>query len=171
MSNVAPIDPFAALASFGIRERPPSELDPALDATERCLARHGVGRTTMSDIAKEMGVSRPTLYKHVGSVEEAIDLVAGSPALRDPRRGDGGARRGATGQTFIDLAVRRRHVRPPHPVAERILVHEPDMIGTFITSGQVVRYIEQVIDLLAPILGTMMDAGAIRAGDPRRPPS
>lgn len=45
-----------------------------------CITYHGFAKTTMSDIAKEAGVTRPTLYKHYKSKIEiffsAIDHVA-----------------------------------------------------------------------------------------------
>lgn len=44
-------------------------------AVERCLTRFGVRRTSMTDIARELGVARTTLYRQVGSLEEAISLV------------------------------------------------------------------------------------------------
>src|SRR3954454_2515393 len=55
--------------------RPGPELDPVLDAVERCLIRFGIRRTSMSDIARELGVARTTLYRQVGSLAEAISLV------------------------------------------------------------------------------------------------
>lgn len=45
-----------------------------------CIKRIGLDKTTMSDIAKEAGIARPTLYKHFKSKNEiffeAIDLAA-----------------------------------------------------------------------------------------------
>ena len=45
-----------------------------------CVRNNGLGKTTMSDIAKQAGVARPTLYKHFKSKIEiffaAIDDVA-----------------------------------------------------------------------------------------------
>jgi len=49
-------------------------------AALECLKRSGLEKATMSDIAKEAGVARPTLYKHFKSKIEiffaAIDMVA-----------------------------------------------------------------------------------------------
>jgi len=56
--------------------RPDPDLDRVLDAVERCLARFGVRRTSMTDIARELGVARTTLYRQVRSLEEAVSLVA-----------------------------------------------------------------------------------------------
>lgn len=50
------------------------------DAALECIKRNGFDKTTMSDIAKEAGVARPTLYKHFKSKTEvffaAIDSIA-----------------------------------------------------------------------------------------------
>ncbi|ANH94947.1 MULTISPECIES: TetR/AcrR family transcriptional regulator [unclassified Streptomyces] len=49
---------------------PSSQL--VLDAAYRCFCRNGYRRTTVSDIVEEAQMSRPTVYKYVGSKEEAI---------------------------------------------------------------------------------------------------
>src|SRR5579883_2394133 len=41
----------------------PATLDPVLDATVECLGRHGLSRTSLSDIAREMGVAPSTVYR------------------------------------------------------------------------------------------------------------
>ncbi|MFD0360988.1 TetR/AcrR family transcriptional regulator [Nocardia sp. GCM10030253] len=46
--------------------------DEVLDATRRCLARYGVRRTTMDDIAREMGMSRSAVYQYVRNKEDAV---------------------------------------------------------------------------------------------------
>ena len=49
-NGVVPHDSDAAHAHF-------------LDAAETCFERYGVAKTTMEDIAKMAGVSRPTVYR------------------------------------------------------------------------------------------------------------
>jgi AcrR family transcriptional regulator len=167
VSAATPLDALAGFVSFGIPERPSPKIDRALDATERCLARHGVRRTTMSDIAKEMGVSRPTLYKHVASVDEAIALIVtrqlyvfldqvAALLAQDPEP-----------RTFIDMAIRIVTLVRTHPVTERILTYEPELLGSVITGGQLDTYLGQVLELLTPLAQAAMDTGAVRSGDPR----
>src|SRR5262245_52382112 len=55
---------------------PPESLDPVLDATVECVARHGLSKTSLSDIARELGVAPSTVYRKVGSVDNAVALVA-----------------------------------------------------------------------------------------------
>jgi AcrR family transcriptional regulator len=46
-----------------------------LEAAERCVARHGIRKTTMDDIAREAGISRPSLYRYFSDREELLLAV------------------------------------------------------------------------------------------------
>jgi AcrR family transcriptional regulator len=50
----------------------PDRLTQILDAAYLCFTRHGVRRTTMDDIAREAGLSRPGVYQHVGNKEDVF---------------------------------------------------------------------------------------------------
>jgi AcrR family transcriptional regulator len=47
-----------------------------LDAAYRCFTRHGVRRTTMDDIAREAGMSRPAVYQYVTNKQDAFRRLA-----------------------------------------------------------------------------------------------
>lgn len=47
-----------------------------LDAAYRCFTRHGVRRTTMEDIAREAGMSRPAVYQYVSNKQDAFRRLA-----------------------------------------------------------------------------------------------
>jgi len=51
------------------------------DATLRCIARMGLSKTAMSDIAKEAGVTRPTLYRYFDSKTSAFIAAIDGVAL------------------------------------------------------------------------------------------
>ena len=61
-NGVVPNDSEAAQAHF-------------LDAAEACFERYGVAKTTMEDIAKMAGVSRPTVYRHFDDRDSLILAV------------------------------------------------------------------------------------------------
>ena len=68
---------------FWSGDRPKSEIEAknrVCSAALACLKRQGIEKTTMSDIAKEAGIARPTLYKYFKNIEEvlstAIDIEA-----------------------------------------------------------------------------------------------
>jgi AcrR family transcriptional regulator len=56
------------------RPSPDDEREAILDAAASCYLRLGVGKTTAADIAREVGISRATLYRRHGS-HEAIFLA------------------------------------------------------------------------------------------------
>jgi AcrR family transcriptional regulator len=47
-------------------------LERILTAAYACFTRHGVRRTTMEDIAREAGMSRPAVYQYVRNKEDAF---------------------------------------------------------------------------------------------------
>ena len=61
-SGAVPVDADAAHEHF-------------LDAAEACFERYGVNKTTMEDIAKIAGVSRPTVYRHFPDRDSLILAV------------------------------------------------------------------------------------------------
>ena len=53
-----------------------SKLETVLDAAQRCLHRHGVRKTTMEDIARAAGMSRPAVYQYVRNRDDAFRRLA-----------------------------------------------------------------------------------------------
>src|SRR6202048_4314792 len=75
-SNPAPTprgprsQPTAATSADDARER-------ILAAAERCIERHGIRKTTMDDIAREVGLSRPSVYRYFADRDDLlIELIA-----------------------------------------------------------------------------------------------
>jgi AcrR family transcriptional regulator len=46
-----------------------------IEAAERCFERHGIRKTTMDDVAREAGISRPSLYRYFSDREELLLTV------------------------------------------------------------------------------------------------
>ena len=66
----------------GSRSQPtaPANRDDAreriLAAAERCIDRHGIRKTTMDDIASEVGLSRPNVYRYFADRDDLlIELI------------------------------------------------------------------------------------------------
>jgi AcrR family transcriptional regulator len=66
----------------GSRSQPtaPASTDDAreriLAAAERCIDRHGIRKTTMDDIASEVGLSRPSVYRYFADRDDLlIELI------------------------------------------------------------------------------------------------
>jgi TetR/AcrR family transcriptional regulator len=76
-------------------------LDEVLDAAYVCLRRSGVRRTSMDDIARQLGTSRTTLYQYVRSTDDAFQRLA---------------------QRFLDgaLAASRQALESDEPLPRRV---------------------------------------------------
>jgi AcrR family transcriptional regulator len=82
-----------------------STRDRILDATGVVIARHGPRRFSLTDIAAQAGVSRPTLYKYFASKDDLLLALAGHEQDRFDI-GMAAALRGLTGADRLDRALR-----------------------------------------------------------------
>ena len=145
--------------------RPPPEQDALLDALERCLVRYGVGRTSMTDLARELGVARTTVYRQVSSLEEAMALMS---SRRFHRFLDELVELGAQGlsaDTFVEIIVRTVRSSLDDPVAQRVLQDEPHVVGEYLTNGSLAALAGQITELLTPVVEAAMGAGLLRSSD------
>ena len=55
--------------------RTPAIRDRILAATLVSLARYGVAKTTLDDVAKEAGCARATVYRYFGGKQQLLDAV------------------------------------------------------------------------------------------------
>lgn len=146
---------------------PPASVDPFLDAAVRCFSRHGIGRTSVQDVARELKVDRTTVYRQVGNVPSIVRLLAGrelhrlladQPARLTDLRGP---------EAIVDLLASVVDFGAAHPVLRKVLADEPELIGPFIVSE-----LPMMIDLVAvaatPLLAAAMDAGELAPRDPAR---
>ncbi|GAB11858.1 putative TetR family transcriptional regulator [Gordonia araii NBRC 100433] len=144
---------------------PPPRLDPLLDATVVCLARHGLSKTSVSDIAREMGVAPSTVYRNVGSVDNAVLLVIARDGHRLIQRipeviADVEGPRVIT--VFLAEAIRRCR---DHPVVGKILRDEAEWVGKLATR-RLDSLLQESADVAAPLLAAAMAAGVVREQDP-----
>ncbi|MFJ8196696.1 TetR/AcrR family transcriptional regulator [Streptomyces sp. NPDC096152] len=121
-----------------------------LDAAYTCFTRHGVRRTTMDDIAREAGMSRPGVYQYVRNKEDAFrrlaarllaDALAGAHGAVDAG-GDLCTRLTAVLEAKLGLAVRLWRDSPAHAA---------ELLGadTRISAEQVEAYNTAMRDLVA----------------------
>ncbi|MDN5857862.1 MAG: TetR/AcrR family transcriptional regulator [Pseudonocardia sp.] len=144
---------------------PSAALDHYLDATARCFLRYGVRRTSVQDVAQELGVNRTTVYRQVGTVDQQAMLLLVRDAHRLLAALPAKVRRPVGPGTVIELmaAVVRR--AREHPVLAKVLADEPDLVGTYVTRDSA-ALIELVTGMLRPMLEGAMAGGAIARRDP-----
>lgn len=143
----------------------PESMDPVLDATAECLARHGLTKTSLSDIAREMGVAPSTIYRKVGTVENAARLAF----VREGRRlitripevvaGISGPRVITVFMAECITTIRN------NAMVEKILRDEFDWVGR-VATRQLEDSMATSAQGAAPFFQAAMDAGHIRRQDP-----
>jgi TetR/AcrR family transcriptional repressor of uid operon len=114
---------------------PDGELDALLAVAAEEVARYGVARTSLADIARRAGVSRPTAYRRLGNKDRMLqfllvrEAVAFFGALEAAVDGiDSPADRAV--EAFV---VGQRSARA-HPLVSHLLAEEPDAIVPHLTT-------------------------------------
>jgi AcrR family transcriptional regulator len=139
--------------------------DRLLAATYRCVARFGLGKTTIDDVVKESGISRATIYRQFpgGRDELLLETVGWELAnyfneLADHVR---------DAPDLAELLVRglpyaRRSVQQ-HAVLQKMMETEPERLLPLL-STEVNRSEPFIADFLQPYLRREADAGRLRPG-------
>jgi AcrR family transcriptional regulator len=149
----------------GLLPPPPADLDPVLDAAARCFARYGIKRTTVPDIAADLGVSRATVYRRVGNVEDiarlllARDLHAYLGSLLPELNGV------RTPAELCKLLARLVRAIRQHPVAKKVLTDEPDLVGPFLIA-ELPAVVDRVASFAVPFLEARISEGVFARRDP-----
>jgi AcrR family transcriptional regulator len=151
----------------GLPAAPPPELDPYLDAAARCMARHGIGRTSVQDVARELNINRATVYRNVGSVDDMVRLLVARElrtmlsVVRDLElnaRVDGP-------KVIVQLVAAVVRYTRNHPVVAKVLSDEPELIGPFLITylPDVVRRVAEVV---TPVIEWAQRTGTLAKRDP-----
>jgi AcrR family transcriptional regulator len=149
----------------GLPPPPPPSLDPFLDATARCFARYGIRRTSVQDVAQELGVNRTTVYRQVGNIEQQAMLLA----ARDSHRLLSSLPARITfpigPRSVVDLLATLVREARAHPVLAKMLADERDLIGSFV-ARDVTQLLEQTTAAFVPLVRRAIDAGSLARRDP-----
>lgn len=144
---------------------PPASLDPVLDATVECISRHGLAKTSLSDIARELGVAPSTVYRKVGSVENAAQLVMAREGHRLLERMPE-VIAGIEGPRVITVFLAECiETTRRNPMVDKIMRDEIDWVGRLATrrlEDSFTRSAESSV----PRLVRAMEAGYVREQDP-----
>lgn len=141
---------------------PPVGLDRHLDAAARCFSRYGLSRTTVADVARELRVTRATVYRRAGP----IDHLARQLFTRELHRLlaelsghlDGGRDAGAVVEVVAVVVDRARS----HPVLAKMLADEPELARSLLM-GRLDEVIELAAPLLEPLLGNVTHERSVDA--------
>jgi AcrR family transcriptional regulator len=139
-----------------------------MDAAETVLRRHGPARTTVVDVAREIGQSHASVYRYFASKSELIDalverwLETVSAPLESIARGPGTA---AERLRAWLLGLFRAKVRK--------VTEDPEHFATYHAIGQeahevVARHVAEIGGQVEAIVASGVNSGEFRVADPRR---
>jgi AcrR family transcriptional regulator len=140
-----------------------------LDAAYDCIAAFGLRRLTLTDVARQAGVSRPTVYRRWRDINTLVaDLLTRemhaalmtAAEQAGPADGPGGVRERLVRESAGMLRALREH-----PLLTRILQTEPEVLVTY-TFQRLGSSQQGALELLRPQIAAGQADGTIRAGDP-----
>jgi AcrR family transcriptional regulator len=148
-------------------ERRPEGIEArAIAATLACIARHGLSKTTIDDIAREAGCSRATLYRYFGSKQDLVTRVVQAEADRVARACRDAADAAATLEdavVAVFLAVGRELAA--NESLRFVTDHEPEIILPHLTFSGGDHFLRDAADALGPALARWLGERAPRAAE------
>lgn len=130
-----------------------------VDATLRCIARQGLYKTTVDDIAREAGVSRATLYRTFSGGKEAVlaavvetevarwcsSLAVAMGEARD------------LPDVLVAGIVETTRLAAEHPALQYLLEHEPETVLPYLAFGKLGRLLLAASTFAAPFFGRWLE--------------
>jgi AcrR family transcriptional regulator len=149
---IAPTDP-------GIYER-------AITATLACIARHGLGKTTSDDVAREAGCSRATLYRYFGDKQQLVSAAL----LAEADRVTVNVRAAADESTCLEDAVvavfaTAANELHENPALSFVAEFEPERLLPHLTFAGGDRFLARTTAALAPSFERFVPGAAERAAE------
>lgn len=123
----------------------------AVAALLACIARHGLAKTTLDDVAREAGCARATLYRYFGDKRGLVEATLRSEADRIA----GAARRAAAATGSLSGAVAAvvssgsRESRD-HEAFQFLVAHEPEAVLPHLSFTGFDRLLAAAAPMIAP---------------------
>ena len=119
------------------------------------MRRFGWSRTTMRDIAKEAGVERTTVYRHVGSMAEVQRLVIDDELQTLVEAIPGWIPPDASGaEVVVEIVARSVEYCWDHELLSKVREDEPELLA-----GVLVGAVPDVIARLREVFATPVEVG------------
>jgi AcrR family transcriptional regulator len=151
--------PAAATSADEARER-------ILAAAERCIDRHGIRKTTMDDVACEVGLSRPSVYRYFADRDDLlIELIT-----RHARALLGRARKSISRQSSLpDQIVQTILYTAEHGRHDPLTRHVIDPDGTSLGRRMIASGTTEMMraEMWDPILDAAVANNELPVGLPR----
>lgn len=134
---------------------PDDSTQPFVDAARQAMRRFGWSRTTMRDIAKEAGVERTTVYRHVGSMADVHRLVIADELQTLVELVPGWIPPDTSGaEIVVEIVARSVEYCLEHELLSKVRSDEPELLA-----GLLVSAVPDVIARLSEVFATPVEVG------------
>jgi len=159
MPRRSPSPPAAPTSTDDARER-------ILAAAERCIDRHGIRKTTMDDVASEVGLSRPSVYRYFADRDDLlIELITRHARALLDRARKSISRQGSLADQIVEAVLYVADHARRDPLTRHILDPDGTSLGKrMVASGASERCRAEMWD---PVLDAAVANNELPPGLPR----
>jgi len=159
MSRRPPSQEIAPTSTDDARER-------IVAAAERCIDRHGIRKTTMDDVACEVGLSRPSVYRYFADRDDLlIELITRHARALLDRARKSISRQGSLADQIVEAILYTADHARRDPLTRHILDPDGTSLGKrMVASGASERCRAEMWD---PILDAALANNELPVGLPR----
>ena len=130
---------------------PPPSRERLLEAAYACVARFGLAKTTMEDVAREAGLSRATVYRYFPQGKDQLvrDVVAWEAGRFFERLTRAVAHHVELADLLEEALLFAHRAVEDHVVLQKILVTEPERLLPMLTteSSRLIALVKQFLVL------------------------
>jgi len=139
----------------------------SVDALLACIARHGLAKTTLDDVAREAGCARATLYRHFGGKRPlvAVTVAAEGERVTATLRAVAAEQDGFE-DTMVAVMMGAAAELAGHDALRFLLAHEAEVVLPFVTFDDGDKFLSHAGRALAPCFERFLPPdGAEQAGE------
>ncbi|MEX2100229.1 MAG: TetR/AcrR family transcriptional regulator [Acidimicrobiia bacterium] len=139
----------------------------AIEATLACIARHGLTKTTVDDIARQAGCARATLYRYFGGKQELVGATVAAETGRIARRLEAAAAGADTLEdTLMAVLTTAADELRTNEALQFVATHEPALLLPHLTFGGGDVFLAAAGTALEPCLAPYVEPHRLaRAGE------
>jgi AcrR family transcriptional regulator len=132
-----------------------------------CIARYGLAKTTLDDVAREARCSRATLYRYFDNKQTLVQRAVAAEFDRIAARAvDAGRTAAGFPDAVVAVTVTVAEELLAHAALWFLLTHEPEAVLTHLAFAPGDRVVTAVGDALAPAFDRWLPPDdAVRAGE------
>jgi AcrR family transcriptional regulator len=159
MSRRSPSQEIGPTSADEARER-------ILAAAERCIDRHGIRKTTMDDVASEVGLSRPSVYRYFADRDDLlIELITRHARALLERARRSISRQGSLADQIVEAILYTADHGRRDPMTRHVLDPDGTSLGKrMVASGASERCRAEMWD---PVLDAAVANNELPVGLPR----